>query len=86
MILQFLIGIIVGAIVVGGSVERTLGVHEGNVLKASFYNILASLSYFLSTYWVAKDNYVAFSGTVVGSSFVIIYLSRRNKRKMELGK
>lgn len=78
---SFLIGIFVGASLVGSSVQRTLSVGKGNVLRACVHNGANSLFYFFSVYFIAEKNFQAFAGTTVGSMIIIFYLAEKNRRK-----
>jgi len=76
----FVIGIIVGATVVGSSVYRTLAVHGGNVNGATYGSVANSLAYYFSVYFIAKDNGVAYIGTAVGSTAIVIWMAYKNRK------
>ena len=77
--IDFILGNLVGAIIVGGSVTRTLEVYKGNVMTSFMINNLCSAAYYFSVHFIAQNNNVAFIGTCTGSAAVISYLAYRNK-------
>lgn len=81
MIIHFLLGMLVGAGIVGSSVQRTISVARGNLLQASFTANANSIFYFFSVYYVAKGNISAYVGTCVGSWLIVMYMTHRNRRK-----
>lgn len=83
MLLNLIIGFIVGVGVVGCSVARTLHVNEGEYFKAVVQSGLNSLFYFLSVYFIAKGNIEAFIGTAIGSCFVVFIMAYYKSRKLE---
>jgi len=74
-VLEFLVGCVVGAAVVGSSVQRTISVDHGNVKMAVACSLINSVSYFYSVWAIAKDNYTAFVGTAVGSTLLMAYMA-----------
>lgn len=81
MILNLLIGIFVGASVVGSSVQRTISVSKGEVLKSCIHNLANNVFYFMSVYFIANENIAAYVGTAIGSMFIIAYLAVKHRRK-----
>lgn len=81
MILDFLIGCAIGGTLVGSSVQRTLSVGKGEVGMTALNAGLNSLSYFFSVSFIAKDNLVAYLGTCLGSTLVVLYMAIRNKKR-----
>lgn len=77
---SFFIGIVLGLVLIGASVERTLCVHKGESFKALIFNLLSALGHFASIMYVVKDDYPGIIGTCVGSSIVVLILSYRNNR------
>ena len=80
----FLEGLIIGFIVVGTSVQRTLNVHRGNVLYTAVISIINSVAYFISIRYVVTENYVDFLGTAVGAVIVCSYLAYKNNKRRKL--
>jgi len=81
--LSFILGFIVGAGVVGSSVQRTISVSKGRLLSTFFSSNLNSLFYFFSITFVAKENFVAYLGTCVGSWAICQYLAFSAKKNLE---
>lgn len=84
MIESFITGCVIGAIMIGASVERTLCVGRGLVLGSLMCNALASISYYYSVFYVVEKNLEGFIGTCVGSSIVLAWMAVRKKKKMEV--
>lgn len=82
---DFLLGMVVGGMVVGSSVHRTLSVHNGKVAGALNGSVQNSIAYFFSVNWIAKDNYVAYLGTAVGSTLVVLWMTMRNRKYSNKG-
>jgi hypothetical protein len=78
---EFLVGSVVGAAVVGSSVQRTLSVEHGNVRQAVTSSLINSSAYFYSVWAISKDNYVAYLGTALGSTLLMVYMARKNKNE-----
>lgn len=78
---DFLIGCVVGAVLVGSSTQRTIAVHEGKLLSTFISSNLNSVSYYFSIYFIAKDNITAYLGTVLGSTLIVMYMSKKYKNK-----
>jgi protein-S-isoprenylcysteine O-methyltransferase Ste14 len=83
MLLNLVIGFIVGIGVVGCSVARTLHVNEGQYIKAVIQSALNSMFYFLSVYFITKNNYEAFIGTAIGSCFIVLIMAYWKSRKIK---
>lgn len=81
MIVQFLIGVVIGAGVVGSSVHRTLSVGQGRLTATTVGAHLNSLFYFFSVSFIAKDNLSAYFGTVLGSWVISLYMAWDNKKQ-----
>jgi hypothetical protein len=81
-LVDFALGCIVGAGVVGASVWRTLAVYEMDYSGGLWSGIINSIAYYFSVHWIAKDNTVAYLGTAVGSTFVILFMIWKKKRKL----
>ena len=79
-----ILGLLFGALLVGGSVERTLNVHRGNATSAIVFNCISSFTHFYSIYWITKDNISAYAWSVVGSSIVLGYMARKNRKAIKL--
>ena len=80
MILDFLIPLVVGAGVVSSSVQRTLHVHRGNVLKTTVWASLNCVFYYLSVKYIISENVLAYSGTCVGSILSVMWLAWKNNK------
>lgn len=81
MIEQFLIGSIVGGMLVGSSVQRTISVSRGDMNMTFWSGAANSLFYYLSIKFVVMNNIEAYLGTCVGSSIVILLMANRNRNK-----
>ncbi len=81
MILDFALGCIIGGTLVGSSVQRTLSVGKGEINLTLINAGLNSLAYYFSVYFIAKDNTIAYLGTCLGSTAVVLYMAIRNKGK-----
>ena len=81
MIIDFLLGCFVGATLVGSSTQRTISTYDGKLGMSMFSNLMNGLSYFFSVIFVAKDNYVGYFGTMVGSALVIAHMTIKNRKK-----
>lgn len=79
--LNFSIGCIVGAAVVGASVWRTLAVYDGSIAGAAYSGAINSAAYYYSVSYIAKDNLTAYIGTAVGSTLIIMFMAYRKKLK-----
>jgi presenilin-like A22 family membrane protease len=79
MILSFLLGCVIGSAVVGSSVKRTLGVHNGDISTVLTNSLINSAAYYISITWIAKADIVAYAGTVVGSTLLVCYMAAKNK-------
>jgi hypothetical protein len=75
--MDFLIGIVVGSLVVGSSVMRTLGVDRKDQRLTFFASILNGASYYASVRFNAGDNVLAFLGTVIGSTITVCWMARK---------
>jgi hypothetical protein len=71
---DFILGFIVGAAVVGSSVGRTLAVHNLSYSAALKHSAINSLAYYASIRFIAQDNIPAYVGTALGSTLVILYM------------
>lgn len=80
-LLQFGLGVFIGATLVGSSTQRTISTFEGSLVGSTFANLMNGIAYFFSVKFVAKDNYIAFIGTMVGSLIVIAYMTIKNRIK-----
>lgn len=81
--IDFVLGIIVGAGIVGSSVHRTLSVAEGSYWQTTISCNSNSFFYYFSTYFIAKDNITAYLGTCLGAWLVVMFMVYR-KRKTKL--
>lgn len=79
MIVDILVGVVVGSAVVGSSVKRTLGVHNGDIKTVLHNSLINSGAYYISIMWIAKDNVPAYIGTVIGSTLLVCYMAKKNK-------
>jgi len=80
---DFIIGCVVGAVLVGSSTQRTIAVHEGRLWSTFMNANLNSVSYYFSIYFIAKDNLVAYLGTVLGSMVIVMYMATKYRIKNE---
>lgn len=80
-ILNFILGFIVGAAVVGASVWRVQAVQAGSMTGAWQSGLLNSVAYYFSIHWIAHDNLGAYMGTAVGSSLIVIYMAYKKKQR-----
>lgn len=78
--INFLIGLVVGAGVVGSSVSRTIAVDRGQVKAALLHSVLNSATYWFSIYSIARDDHWAYVGTAVGSTLLVVCMAYRNKK------
>ena len=78
---SFILGILIGANLVGSSVQRTISVSEGELGKTFGSALLNSLSYFLSINFIIKNDIEAYIGTVVGSTAIVMYMAYKNREK-----
>lgn len=78
--IYILLGMVIGAGVVGASVQRTISVARGDMMGAINSSVVNSIAYFYSVYFIAKDNITAYVGTVIGSTIVVIWLTIRNRK------
>lgn len=76
---SLLLGCILGAAVVGSSVQRTIAVERGQVNVAVFSSIINSASYGFSIYSVANNDWIAYTGTAIGSTVLMAYMAWRNR-------
>lgn len=83
MMMQFLLGTLVGVFLVGTSVQRTLHVDRGEVPNAIVSSILNSIVYYFSVSFVSKDQFSAYFGTTVGALAVVIYLTVKRKNEVK---
>ena len=74
---------IVGSAVVGSSVKRTLGVHNGHIDVTLQNSIINSIAYYVSIHWIAKSNITAYLGTVLGSTLLVCYMAAKNKEAQD---
>lgn len=77
---RFLVGCIVGGGVVWSSVIRTLAVHKLDYKDAMIGSVANSVAYYWSIHFIAKDDFIAYMGTAVGSTIIILYMILKNKR------
>lgn len=85
IIIQWLLGTVIGAGVVGSSVQRTLSVSRGDVAPTVLHSLLNSAFYYFSVTFIARDNLHAYLGTCVGSTIVVVYMVLRVKlRKQQI--
>lgn len=77
--IDFLLGCIVGAAVVGSSVWRTLACDKAELNGAIWSSVINSAAYYCSVHWISQSNNVAYAGTALGSTAIIIYMTIRNK-------
>ncbi len=80
IIIDFLLGVFVGIVLVGSSTQRTISTYDGKVGMATFSNLMNGLSYFFSVMFIARDNYVGYFGTMIGSLIIIARMALKNKR------
>jgi len=80
VITQFLLGCVLGAAVVGSSVQRTIAVEHGKIDVAVWNSLINSASYGFSIYAIAHNDWVAYAGTAVGSTILMAYMAWRNKK------
>lgn len=80
--LDFILGFIVGAAVVGASVWRVQAVQSGNVVAAWQSGALNSVAYYFSIHWIANDNLAAYIGTAIGSSLVVVLMTVKQRNKL----
>lgn len=80
-IIDFALGIFVGATLVGSSTQRTISTYDGKLGMATFSNFMNGAAYFISVRFVAKDNYIGYLGTMVGSIIIIAYMAIKHKRQ-----
>lgn len=78
--IDFLLGMIVGAAVVGSSVWRTLACDKAELNGAVWSSVINSAAYYCSIHWIAHDNNVAYAGTALGSTAIIIYMTLQNRK------
>lgn len=78
--INFAIGTLVGAIIVGSSVQRTISVARAHMSSTLWHSALNSVSYYYSVKFVAHDNLDAFLGTCLGSTLVVMLMVLRNKK------
>lgn len=76
---QFLVGCIIGAAVVGSSVQRTIAVEHGNVKSAVLNSIINSAAYGFSVYAIAQNDWSAYVGTGVGATILLAFMAWRNQ-------
>lgn len=81
--IDFITGFIVGAILVGSSIQRTLSVGRGELNMSLANAIVNSITYFFSVYWISQGNISAYIGTCIGSTLVVALLCIRNRDKIE---
>lgn len=81
MITSFLIGVITGAGVVSSSVNRTIAVAEGDAKAAFISSVVNSITYGASIYFIAKGDWVGYAGSMAGSTFICVYMSKKNKNR-----
>lgn len=79
---NFVIGCLLGAAVVGSSVQRTISVEHGNIKWAVLNSIINSASYGYSVYAISHNDWVAFLGTAVGSTTLMAIMAYRNRPKI----
>lgn len=84
MILQFTLGCIIGAGVVGSSVHRTISVEHGHLRATAISSVINSASYFFSIYAIANDNWIAYTGTAVGSTICVLIMAHKNKQELNV--
>lgn len=76
--INFAIGTVIGAVIVGSSVQRTISVAQGRMASTLIQSALNSVSYYFSVSFVAHDNMEAFLGTCLGSTIVVAWMSYKN--------
>lgn len=81
--ISFLLGTFIGATLVGSSVQRTLSVGKGEIKLTLFSAIMNSLAYFFSVYFIANKDMVAYMGTCLGSTVIVLHMALKNKRRLE---
>jgi len=81
MILSFVIGILTGAGVVSSSVNRTIAVAEGDAKSAFISSVINSITYGASIYFIAKNDWVGYAGSMAGSTIICVYMSSKNKNR-----
>ena len=85
MIENLIIGILVGSFLVGTSVQRTLTVGTGEFAKTFISSCINSIFYFLTVYFISKDNIVAYIGTAIGACIITTGMSFKNYRRQKHG-
>lgn len=81
--MDLLVGILIGATMIGSSVQRTLQVGAGRPLLALMCNAFSSVGYYYSVFYVVDRNFEGFIGTCIGSSISLTIMAYLNKRKRE---
>ena len=81
--IDFITGLLVGAILVGSSIQRTLSVGRGELPLSVSTAIINSITYFFSVYWISRGNISAYLGTCIGSTIVVVYMCIKNKKRLD---
>ena len=76
---NFCVGLIVGAFVVGSSVNRTISVAEGKSFYTFINCVINSIAYYYSVIFITRNNTASYIGTCVGSCFYCVWLASRKK-------
>jgi hypothetical protein len=80
-IINFILGLFVGATIVGSSTQRTISTYDGKAEMAMFSSFMNGIAYFISIKFVAKDNYIGYLGTMVGSILIVGYMAIKHRNK-----
>lgn len=84
VVINFLLGVVVGGSLVGCSVERTISASRGHTNKTMVLTAFNSVTYYFSVAFIAKENVVAYLGTTVGSLIAVWFISSRNRKRRGL--
>jgi hypothetical protein len=80
---HLLFAVLVGLVLVGTSITRTLEVDKGEISGAILSSLLNSVAYYLCVVYVAKDHFWDYIATSVGAMAVVVYLAVKNKKRLK---
>ena len=80
ILFKIILGIVIGIIQVGTSIQRTLYVDRGQISLAMGSSMINSGAYLLSIMFVAKEDYISYAGTALGALLACGFLAIKRKQ------
>lgn len=74
---------IIGVVLVGLSVSRTIQVSRGNVFSVCWMTAIHSYVYYVSVYLIAKDRVAEYVATCLGAQLVCVWMAYIEKRRQD---